>query len=134
MENLKLDNSKNKFETIFFLFLPQFQMETPFHYLLSKEKYHIFDSIAEQIDTKLFDEFLNHENNYLEKVKLMFIFILENVNSFYLDAIKNFYCSFVYSYDESDLDKSTLENVEKIEGYLQRINRHLNISNHPDLT
>ena len=131
LENFNLN--ENKFETLFFLFLPNFNLETPFHFLLSNEKIHIFDSIAQQIDTNLFEEFLkNHE--YIKKIESMFIYILENVNSFYFGAIEDFYCSFIYSYD-FDLDESTDKNLEKIEGYLQSIKLCLiNVCNHPELT
>ncbi len=51
----------------------------------------------------------------------MFIYILENVNSFYLKAIDTFYCDLSYHYDECDIDSNTEENIEKIEGFLNKI-------------
>jgi succinate dehydrogenase flavin-adding protein (antitoxin of CptAB toxin-antitoxin module) len=123
LENIKID--KNDFDTIFLLFLPQFLMETPFHLLLLKEKYDTFNTIVNQIDNKLFEAFFNHEENlYVKKITNMFIYILENVQSFYLGAIDEYYCELFIDCDdedESEIDPKTFENKKKIEIFLKQI-------------
>lgn len=123
---------------IFFLFLPKFTLETTFHFLLIKKKFSSFNSIAEQIDEflkeEVLEEFLNSE--YLKKIEKMFIYILENVNSFYLKAIDTFYCDLSYHYDECDIDSKTEQNIEKIEGFLSKIKDKVThaLAGRPDLT
>ena len=66
----------------------------------------------------------------------MFVYILENVNSFYLKAIDIFYCDLGYHYDECDIDSITEENIEKIEGFLNQIKEKVShaLAEHLDLT
>jgi hypothetical protein len=123
LENNEINNID--FETLFLLFLPQFFMETPFHLLLLKENYDLFNSIANQIDDNLFEAFFNFEENlYVKKITNIFIFILENVQSFYLDAIDDFYCELFIDCDneeESEIGPKTFENINKLETYLKQI-------------
>ena len=67
---------------------------------------------------------------------LFILIILENVNSFYLKAIDTFYCDLGYHYDECDIDSNTEENIEKIEGFLNKVKDKVShaLAGHPDLT
>ena len=123
-ENLKTLKTSVSSEMLFNLFLPEFKMETPFHFILLKEKFCLFNNLVDQITECHFNDFFEYDNHfYVEKIKSMFIFILENVNAYYPGAVELFYCTL--SYDDSDENDELTNNVEKIQKWLKRIRNYL---------
>ena len=124
-------------EDMFHLFQPEFLMETPLHSLLLKYDYASFNCIADKINETLFDEFFDYENNfYINKIKLVFIFILENVHAYYLAAIEQFYstlhndCDTDEDDDESDeyndeTKQKLIRNIQKMQDYLKKIANYI---------
>ena len=118
-----LNNFQVNQQNVWLLFLPNFLMETPFHYLLDNSELPIFYKISNDISDDMFEQFLNSE--YLEKIKNMFIFILENKYCYPLDSIKNNYSSLYYENDDDDDDETEDKNIQKINNYLNKINEKL---------
>jgi hypothetical protein len=119
-----LNNFQVNQQNVWLLFLPNFLMETPFHYLLDNSELPIFYKISNDISDDMFEQFLNSE--YLEKIKNMFIFILENKYCYPLYSIKYNYSTLYFEnedYDEDDDNGD--ENIEKINNYLDKINEKL---------
>lgn len=109
LQNFKIVSA----EDVFLMFLPNFSIDTPFHHLLINLNFDLFNKIAEEFENnfQIFKEFLQNEE-LIEKIIDMFIFILENKHSFAKGALQNSYCQlffdgnhFGYDYDDSDIDE-----------------------------
>jgi len=123
-----LNNFQVNQENVWLLFLPNFKMETPFHYLLDNNELFIFHQISNGISDGMFEQFLSN-SEYFEKIKNMFIFILENKYCYPLDSIKNNYSSLYFKNDDDDddddYDDTEDEKIKKINKYLDKINEKL---------
>ena len=93
-------------------------LETKFHRLLIEKKFEQFNCITNQIDKKLFEEFLN--SDYLEQIKTAFI-SQRRTHYFYNEAIADFYCELCYHTDSDDIDDKTEVNIDIIEQFLCKI-------------
>ena len=130
-EKLKSADMSNP-ENVFLMFLPSFSMLTPFHVMAIKEEYKQFNKIASQLDEQAFENFFC-QKKYLDKIKSMFVYTLENVYSFEANAIEKFYCQLDLDVDEEeDADEEdeefitkTRQNTEKIESYMLRIKDYI---------
>jgi hypothetical protein len=104
LENFKFQNTKS----YFLLFLPDFVMNTPIHYLLDNDYYETFNNIFNEINS-LLESFLSDEN-FLQKLFKMFTFIYENETPYHKTALKRQYCYLTYdcailsSYDDNHDD------------------------------
>lgn len=110
-------------DDLFLLFLPDFSMSTSLHFLIITESFQTFNRIVNQIDKNLFDEFLK---KYPKKIKNLFIFILEYINTYPIKAIKNIYCNLPL--DEEDLmdeNDELFKNVLIVRKFLNRINEKI---------
>ena len=140
-----LEKASNEVDYVFLLFLPNFLLRTPFHYLILNENFELFNQIAQKLEKNgnLFDEFLESSVT-VDKIIEMFIYILESVTSYPKSALKNIYCNLpVYVSDsdnsESDFDSSSdnsekkvskifLENVQMIEGLLNKVRQKVKLN------
>jgi predicted transcriptional regulator len=120
-----------KKDDVLLLFLPNFVLRTPFHYLILNEKFELFNRIAETLDGELFNECLENSET-IDKIIEMFIYILENVTSYPRSALENIYYNLpVYEYDSSSDDSETgdiapnrfIKNVQKIESFLKSVSQ-----------
>ena len=104
------------FKDIFLLFLPNFLMNTPIHFLLFNNDFEIFNNIVKMLESQ--NEFFS-EDTFLEKILNMFIFILENVQTFHIIALKRNYSyltfdpEFSSSDDDDDDDDSETEKLDQ---------------------
>jgi len=130
----KIENASD----LFLLFLPNLSMRTPFHILLSENKYTIFNDLVERIELEVFNQFIS-DKNYINKIMDLFIYILEEHVTYPLDAIKNNYCSlpvdmdfldfndpvefyeYDYESDEDKLSKKVRDNRTKLNAFLNEI-------------
>ena len=127
---IKTEEIKN--EDLFLFFLPDFVMNTPIHFMLENDYYESFNSIVKKL------ELLIKTDDFIEKITKMFIYILENVKTYPITALKRNYCYLSYdgnvlsSYDKDDdnddekskeIKKASLtrENINKIEGFFEKI-------------
>ncbi len=86
------------------LFLPNYLMETPFHSLLLDNDFDLFNKIVNKFKI---NEEMKFDENFLEKIKEMFIFILENIYSYDTETIQNSYCNLSI---EMEIDQVTSKN------------------------
>ena len=61
---------------LFLMFLPNYLMETPLHNLLMNDEFELFNNLVSKINEQNKNDFLN---DYANRIKEMFYFILENV-------------------------------------------------------
>jgi hypothetical protein len=87
------------------LFIPNYLMETPFHSLLLDNDFDLFNEIVNKFQI---NEEIKFDENFLEKIKEMFIFILENIYSYDTETIQNSYCNLSI---ELEIDQRTSNNV-----------------------
>ena len=122
LKNFKIVN----LEDIFLMFLPNFSLDTPFHHLLININYDVFNNLAKELETnfKMFTEFLQNDQ-FIEKIAEMFIFVLEHKKSYAKEALKNKYCHLFFDGnqfdqydDDSGVDEEDFENddlfIEKL--------------------
>jgi hypothetical protein len=108
------------------MFLPNFSLDTPFHHLLININYDVFNNLAKELETnfKMFTEFLQNDQ-FIEKIAEMFIFVLEHKKSYAKEALKNKYCHLFFDGnqfdqydDDSGVDEEDFENddlfIEKL--------------------
>ena len=128
---IQLKNFKTvNVEDVFLMFLPNFSMDTPFHYLLMNCNFNLFNNIAEEFERnfQIFNELLE-DGELIDKIIDMFIFILENKLSFPKEALKNTYCHlyfdgnhFGYDYDDSDFDEEDSD-FEDDDAFIQKLTK-----------
>ena len=101
-------------------------MKTPFHFLLVRNRFEIIKKLVVSIEEKdLFAKFLKDEN-LIDKIKEMFVYILEEYTSYPLESIAESYCKLpidydYYDYDETPEEKSNREVRAKVKAYLIEI-------------
>ena len=112
---------------MFHLFLPNFPMQTPLHKLFMDESFYLFNRIAEQINDISFNQFFDYKQHfYLEKIRKMFVFILENVSSYDKNAIERCYCKLQLASDaKQEISNEAKMNMNKIEAFLWRIKGYI---------
>lgn len=133
LKNYKIENTSD----LLLLFLPNFSIETPFHFLLLYNNYTIFNDLVESVG-KHFMEFINCEI-HINKIMMLFVYILEEHCTYQLNAIRESYCELpfdmefldfndpidFYEYDnDSDQDKlskKVRENRMKLKIFLNEI-------------
>ena len=119
------------------MFLPNYSMLTPFHSLVIENEFELFNKLVAKIDTQLFEKLVN-EKQHFERIKEMFIYILENVYSYNLDAIEMFYCRIELDLDDCDEDKQVLDNCEITKKWLHLIRDEIfkdeKFKNHKELS
>ena len=112
-------------------------MLTPFHSLVIENEFELFNKLVAKIDTQLFEKLVN-EKQHFERIKEMFIYILENVYSYNLDAIEMFYCRIELDLDDCDEDKQVLDNCEITKKWLHLIRDEIfkdeKFKNHKELS
>jgi hypothetical protein len=97
-------------------------METPFHSLLQDDNFDLINEIVKRFQLKVETKF---DEDFLKKIKEMFIFILENIYSYDTKTIESSYCNLTY---EMEIDEATSENIKIIKTLLTDIKN--SISNH----
>jgi hypothetical protein len=68
------------------LYLPDFSMYTPIHFLLENDYYETFNSIVKKLERRL--ESIINDVKFIETITKMFIFILENVKTLTINSLK----------------------------------------------
>ncbi len=125
LEVLKIE----KCNDLFLLFLPNFSMHTPFHFLLTNGYYEIFNRLSNSIGTDMFNDFMKQTKN-IKKIIDMFNYIHENVSIYPKKAIDMNFCVLT-QHDEDDCGedddtgKTTRLNIIKIEEFLMEINKNV---------
>jgi hypothetical protein len=114
LENLDISNNNCDW---YLLFLPDFVMDTPFHFLLSHNCYELFHKISEKITKIDMFKFINSEL-FINQIIEMFIYIFECVSTYNKTSIEECYCHLSYEDDLNYID----EDIEKIEEFLFQIN------------
>jgi hypothetical protein len=99
-------------------------MRTPFHILLSENKYTIFNDLVESIELKVFNQFIS-DKNYINKIMDLFIYILEEHVTYDMDFLDfndpvEFY-EYDYESDEDKLSKKVRDNRTKLNAFLNEI-------------
>ena len=86
IKNLKIHKS----EDLYLLFLPNFFMDTPFHFMLLNDEHKLFNKIANSLEPEMFCKF--KENTKLKnKLISMFDYIFHNVSYYSFDLTLYFY-------------------------------------------
>ena len=97
-------------------------METPFHSILADNNFSFFNEIVKKIKP-------NHvmllEKNNLDKIKDMFVFILENIYSYDMSTMKSSYCNLNDECTNGEIDEITSENIKLIKKLLEKIKEHI---------
>jgi len=95
------------------LFLPNFNFSTPFHFMFASKNFDILKKIIEKIDHKdIFTEFLKNDE-LINKILKMFIYILKEEHGYQLLNIKTIYCTFSYDdYEENESAKESTNDSE----------------------
>jgi hypothetical protein len=129
MDNLK-EFKIQKSEDLLLLFLPNFWMQTPFEFLLIRNAYDLLEIHLDEVD-KFFADFLQNEN-CMNKICDMFIYILENRTTSKKKELEDNYCQIFKDEDsdndgENDDNKKTHNDMEaKIKGYYNEIIKEIN--------
>jgi hypothetical protein len=93
--------------------LPNFSLCTPFHFILANRYFDILIRLIESIEEgKFFSKFLEDEN-LIDKIVEMFIFILEEDGSYPIEALDDNYAHLPIDYDYYDFDEEPDETLEK---------------------
>ncbi len=125
MKNIELDD-------VFLLLLPDFTLQTSFHYLIQNENHNLFQKIANSIQP-IFKDFINNTSN-IDKIIDMLIFIFENRSSYPFNALEEIYCNlnfFIYDElldedkDEDELDFQIIETVNMVQNFLTEIRKKI---------
>ena len=118
-----------KIEDLLLLFLPNFSLSTPFHFLLVHNNFKIIKKFVNSIEKLDFNVFLNNQS-LIDKIIEMFEYILEEYNRYPKDCIKKSYCELPIDYDyydydeqenETEIEKMNRENSSKVKEYLTKI-------------
>jgi len=121
----------NSFDDLFFLFLPDFVIETPLHILLLLKKYETFNRLITMVQ-KHFEKFLQSE--YINKIIDMFIYMSQSEHPLSLTTIYDRYANGdlifskidPYDSDEDDPEKNELkDNCELFRIYLYQISHKI---------
>ena len=114
------------------LFLPNYLMETPFHSILADNNFIFFNEIAKKVKPN-FDMLL--ERNILDKIKDMFVFILENIYSYDMSTMKTSYCISNDECTDDEIDQTTSENLKLIKELFEKIKEHISkeLQSHKEL-
>ena len=112
---------------MFLLFLPNFWMQTPFKFLLTRKDYILFRKILDSVE-KFFDDFLKNEN-LMNKICDLFIYLIEHRSYSKKEDLENSYREIYQNDDDDDgenggveYDKITQNDLEvQIKIYLDKI-------------
>ena len=107
-------------EDIYHLFMPDFNMQTPLHKLLMEPNFKLFNNLIENINSTTFDAFLiANGEEYINKIKSMFYYTLENIVTYSVESITTDYCDPDYEilspYD--NLTEQDENNIKIFENY-----------------
>jgi hypothetical protein len=125
IENIELDD-------VFLLLLPDFSMQTSFHYLIQNENYTLFQKIANSIQP-IFKDFIDNTSS-IDKIIDMLIYIFENISTFSFNSLEEIYCNlnfFIYDQlldedeDEDELDFQMIETVKMVQNFLTEIRKKI---------
>jgi hypothetical protein len=92
-------------------------METPFHSLLLDNDFDLFNKIVNKFQI---NEEMKFEENFLEKIKEMFIFILENIYSYDTETIENSYCNLSIDMEIDHITSNNVLVVTKLLAYIKK--------------
>ncbi len=102
---------------LFLMFLPNYLLETPLHYLLMNDEFDLFNKLVSQINEENKRELFD----YLGKINEMCNFILENVCSYEKKAIEISYFKLEYDGADEDLDEKTRNSIQIVQAILDEI-------------
>ena len=106
---------------LFLMFLPNYLLETPLHYLLMNDEFDLFNKLVSQINEENKRELFDSLKGYLGKINEMCYFILENVCSYEKKAIEMNYFKLEYDGADEDLDKNTRNSIQIVQAILDEI-------------
>jgi hypothetical protein len=114
------------------LFLPNYLMETPFHSILADNNFIFFNEIVEKFKPN-YNMLL--ERNILDKIKDMFVFILENIYSYDMSTMKTSYCISNDECTDDEIDQTTSENLKLIKELFEKIKENISkeLQSHKEL-
>jgi len=114
--------------------LPNFFLSTPFHFILANSYFNILIRLVDSIEEgNLFSKFLEDEN-LINRIVEMFIYILEEYVSYPSEALKDNYAHLPMDYDYYDFDEEPDETLEektirisrsKVKDYLTKISEEI---------
>jgi hypothetical protein len=75
------------------------------------------------------------ERNILDKIKDMFVFILENIYSYDMSTMKTSYCISNDEFTDVEVDQTTSENLKLIKELFEKIKEHISkeLQSHKEL-
>ena len=92
-------------DEIFLLFLPNFLISFPLQEILMSgepENLIMFKNIVDSIDENKFNQVFIEQNLYLNKIKVMLLYIKEYINNYNETDFKEFFEKFYYAHNETD--------------------------------
>ncbi len=108
-------------DELLLVFLPNYLLETPLHYLLINGEFNLFNKLVGQINEENKRDLFEKSKGYLNKINEMFCFILENIWSYDQKAMEMSYFKLEYDEDDEDLDKTTKNNMKIVQVILNEL-------------
>jgi hypothetical protein len=106
---------------LFYMFLPNYLMQTSLQYLLMNDEFELFNKLVAKINDENKEDFTKTSSGYLKKIKEMFYFILENVCSYEMKAIEMTYFKLEYDGAREDLNTISQKNIKVVQTILNEI-------------
>lgn len=118
-------------DDLFLLFLPNFILQTPFHFILSNKYFEILNKITPAVE-KYFDDFFN-DRVYVEKIIDFFIIIQQDYSIYPITAVEKQYCRLpidldYFDFNDDDDDHFAYEDDEDDENLHWKQNNRINRS------
>jgi hypothetical protein len=108
-------------DELLLVFLPNYLLETPLHYLLRKGEFNLFNKLVGQINEENKRVLFEKSKGYLNKINEMFCFILENIWSYDQKTLEMSYFKLEYDEGDENLDKTAKNNIKIVQAILNEL-------------